>query len=182
MNNNYWFNELLQGKTFENLRSDVTKFIKKEYSLTIEESDELFQVALVTLCEKQNDNKLNIYVQLSTYLIAICSNIYLNHIKQKKYAIYSINGENSYSIINEIMDKDKLELIIERNDKRSIARKIVAELKDNCKKLLTEFHFYEKTDKEILEIIKEYKNTQSVKNARHKCMEKVKNIAKGLNL
>ncbi len=149
--------------------------------LSEDDKNDVFQESVITLWKLVSRNEFVLQSKLKTLLGGIYKKIASNYIRRKQRNTFINPGDESYSaIVRKASDID-IEIELEIEEEVSTIRNIIKVLKDNCKKLLTAFYFEEKSYSEIVSELNVYKNEESAKTAKNKCVMKVRDIYNTIN-
>ena len=176
---------------FEKERRKVLSLLKNKFSLSNEDSEDIYQNSCVALFENIKDGKLkSLNSSLSTYFISICKNQSLKYFRDsKKYAdnvsLENINEEGIYHKIerdneeeNGSIDLAQVERILNLDNDLTEAqaqymRDIVKSLPEPCETILWSYYADDLQMKEIAKIIN-YSNGDSVKAKKSQCISRLK--------
>jgi RNA polymerase sigma factor (sigma-70 family) len=165
--------EILTG--LKNRKRDVVLFITNEYLPMIthminrmggsnQDSEDIFQEALMSIINKIDNNKLILTSSFSTYLYAVCKNLRLCQ-------IYQIKRENEYMYVylKEMYYSEKeTDKIREVREKRFWH--YFEQLSDVCKQILQLYH--EKYS--VKEIADELGNTENyIRKRKYECKNRL---------
>ncbi|MDX2048893.1 MAG: sigma-70 family RNA polymerase sigma factor [Chitinophagaceae bacterium] len=135
-----------------------------------EDGADVFQDAVIVLIEKVKTGRFRGDSSIKTFLSAIARNLWLFELRtrerRKKRELFYMNGENNETTeTGSFLDKDS----------RQDLQKVLAEIGDVCRKLLTGFYYEDKSIKELLAEF-DYENEQVLRNKKSKCMKKIKEL------
>lgn len=176
MNENDWIEKIKSGdkQSFEELyiayRKEFIVWVTSVYRLNLNDAQDIYQQSVVLLYENIVNNKLSeLTSKIKTYLFAIGKN--LMHENNRKNA--------RYLGLSEISEDDPIEEELEVDEnygfRLSAVRDALQKLGDPCKRLLELHYFYNKSMEEIsLEL--NYKNKDTTKNLKYKCMIRLRKI------
>ncbi len=154
---------------YDDHRKNAINWIISEFKLCEDDSDEIFQASIVILYDNVITSKLtNLDSSLKTYLFAIIRNkvIQFNRVKNKSQEL------NSFDLIDDFIDEEYED--IER-EKLKKAEKALIEIGDPCKSLLELFYYKQKKIEELT-LIFGYKNNETTKNLKYKCLKRLQKI------
>lgn len=154
---------------YDDHRKNAINWIISEFKLCEDDSDEIFQASIVILYDNVITGKLtNLDSSLKTYLFAIIRNkvIQFNRVKKKSQEL------NSFDLIDDFIDEEYED--IER-EKLKKAEKAMIEIGDPCKSLLELFYYKQKKIEELT-LIFGYKNNETTKNLKYKCLKRLQKI------
>ncbi len=160
-------------EVYNNYRNEFLLWAVKHYDCTMEEAKDVFQQTIVIFYENIINGKVTeISTQVKTYLFGIGKNKILELLRSKKKRMPEAVDENFevqeiyYSEIDEVYEEKLL------NVESSLAL-----LGDPCKSILEQYYYHKKSMMEISEIL-DYKNRDTVKNMKYKCLQRLKQIFK----
>jgi RNA polymerase sigma factor (sigma-70 family) len=160
-------NEFLVGRIYGLYRNEFLFFLKKRGSINPDDILEIYQDAFMVLCNKIYENKLdanNLTSSLKSYLFGVGIRL-----------AYNINRKNG-----KLHDQDPFEIpeipddepgLGEENEK--IIQKAVNEMGEPCHTILVKQYWEDKRAEEIA-IEMNYKNTDTAKTQKYKCIQKLK--------
>lgn len=163
--------EAVLAEVYGNHREEFVLWMVKKYSCDTEVALEVYQNAILSLCENLRNGTLNIITSsIKTYLFALGKNKYFEFKRHKErfdlndYFIYAKFVENvtdeAVSAFEENFKKIKISIIL---------------LGEPCKQILEMFYYAQKSCDEISTTLN-YKNEDTVKNQKYKCLMKLKKI------
>jgi len=145
---------------------ELPKVIKlvTDNSGTIENAKDIFQDALVIILEKVYQNRLNLTSSFSTYLYAVCRNLWNEALRRKGKEL--ITGENEFGS-DFILDMEN------RPDMFEQVNKIIQSLGDTCRQLLERYYYLNESWDKIAKSLG-YINAASARNQKYKCLERIR--------
>ncbi|MCT4581943.1 MAG: sigma-70 family RNA polymerase sigma factor [Flavobacteriales bacterium] len=144
----------------------VERFILSN-SGTKEEALDIFQEGLILLYRKVNSELIE---NPEAFLIKTCQFLWNNELRKKKIRIQTSND------ISQIIDENELEVLIEKENRLKQLEYIVHSLGEKCKSIF-ELFYYRMLDMSSIAKKLGYKNEQSAKVQKYKCMERARNLA-----
>ena len=158
-------------------RQEFTAWLMKNYSCTVDEAKEVYQLSIVIFYENILSGRLtHMTSTIKSYLFAIGKNKMLEY---KKYGNRFVNDVDG-NLGTQMEDESKTE-----KQEKEITFTIVEEclhlLGDPCQSLLDLYYYHKKTMTEIAEQLG-YKNTDTAKNQKYKCMKRLKKLFEERNL
>ena len=159
-------------------RDMVLVYLQRNFSLSIEDSEDIFNDSFITLDKNIQDGKLdNLTSSISTYFIGICKNKAKEFLRSKNKVV-NLSYDPGIKEQNTFLD-DKVESIlmlesdndIARRKKEEIVRDVVRDLPSPCNELLWGFYRDGLSMKQLAEKFN-YKSESSVKVTKHRCCEK----------
>ena len=163
-------NKTIQDIYLEHRRGCIN-WISSKYDIWPEDARDIFQSAVVVLYENVIADKIrNKEANLRSYLIGICNNLsYAWLRREKKYGRslpMPILVDYMYSELSD--QKDRL-------DQFKVCIKCMENLGSPCKEILTKFYFEGQSMEDIRNEMG-YKNVQTVKSQKYKCMQRLKKL------
>ena len=161
-------NEFLVGKIYGLYRNEFLFFLKKRITVNPDDVLEIYQDAFMVLCNKIYENKLdaeNLTSSLKSYLFGVGIRIAYN-VNRKKG---KLNEQDPFEIPDMPDDEPGLG---EENEK--IIKKAVNEMGEPCHTILVKQYWEDKRAEEIA-IEMNYKNSDTAKTQKYKCIQKLKN-------
>ena len=154
---------------YETNKDKVCSYILKNYG-TVEEAKDVYQETIIAFYENVKDKKFKGESTISTYLYSIAKFKWLNQLKKKGVMAAhheKLKPESEFykSPLANIIDKEQKDLVVE----------ILAQLGSNCKNLLIESIYHNKSMKEIVEE-GNFSNEQIARNKKYKCMKRLKEL------
>ncbi len=132
---------------------------------TADDVDDLLQEAVVVVWQNASKPDFQLTSKLSTYVMAICKNLWLKQLnRQKRYEDESHIDPSAHS---DFTDTRKMDM------KRVVA--MVNRLGDSCRELLSLFYF-EGLDMETIAQKLNYANAQTAKAKKYQCFKKLEEM------
>lgn len=159
---------------YEKYRNEFIHWIIKTYGCDPEDAREFYQASIVIIYDNAKAGKLDsIQSTLKTYLFGIGKNLALqqlrlNHRQQKTGAEFYIKNY----VLDNREDKMKEEVNLE------IISQSFNTLGEPCHELLSLYYYKKKSMDEISATLG-YKNPETAKNQKYKCMERLRKIVFG---
>ena len=162
-------NEVL-SQIYEDHRQEFIAWIIKNYACTIDQAKDVYQNTILIFYENIISGKLSHFSSsIKTYLFAVGKNKIMEH-KKKSYK-YSSQEE-----IPELsQDETNLERLNEHETELEMVEKCLHLLGDPCKTLL-KLYYYQKLSMPAITERLEYKNADTTKNLKYKCIQRLKKI------
>lgn len=144
-------------------------WIYRDFKCSSDEAKDIYQTSILILYKNIVDGKFAGNSSIKTYLFGIGKNQFLKTKKEEQ--------RFSNNIIDNVMDdfndeKESKELYEATIDR---VHKSLQTLGDPCKKLLELSFFYKNSIDEITSLLG-YKNADTTKNLKYKCLQRLKNI------
>lgn len=156
-------------------------YLRKQFSLSFDDCEDIFQEAFITLYHNIQEGKLKeLTSSLATYFMGICRNKTMELLREKeKYVAmpFEINTGDQSTFLDEQVDKI---LMLESDDesiqkkKDAMVRSIVRDLPSPCNELLWGYY----RDGFSMRFLAEkfnYASENAVKVTKHRCCEKFRN-------
>lgn len=163
-------------------------FLRKTYSLTEDESKDVFQEAFITLFTQIKDGSfVEREAKMSTYFTRICMNKAHEYLRQKGKAV-SPQDELSLSILSGEILSEQIDSLIGleadssniQSQKEALVEQIIRKLDEPCDKLLWGFYWDNLSLGTLAEMLG-YKGANSIKVIKHRCVEKFRNRFESLS-
>ncbi len=149
-------------------REEFLAWITRTYGCTMEDAKDIYQVSTLLLYENAVSGKLVSFSgTLKTYLFAIGKNKAREWARQKQ------------RFVQEQLMEPEAEGAVD-DDKETLFRMVehgLEQLGDPCRELLKLFYFQKKSVEEITAALK-YKNRDTTKNLKYKCLNRLRKICK----
>lgn len=160
-------------KIYCDYRNEFILWVIRNYSCSMDEAKDVFQQTVIIFYENIRSGKLNqISTKVKTYLFSIGKNkiLELLRAKNKQEAHYKdhIYMDNEY-LYNEVDEEYEVNL-------ENVENCLII-MGDPCKSILEQYYYHRKSMTEISEIL-DYKNSDTTKNLKYKCIQKLKQIFK----
>lgn len=136
-----------------------------------EDAQDIFQEMIVTFIELAKQGKFRGESSISTFLLALTRNIWLNELKKRGR---SLLREEKFQKASDTVDADASKYIINR-EMRTQLFKLLDQLGETCKKILLAYYYNGLSMREILQQL-EYENEQVVRNKKYKCLKQLEQI------
>jgi len=156
---------------YEKHRKEFISWIRKFSGCSLEDAQEYYQAATVILYENIISMKITtLQSSLKTYLFGIGKNLtYQHHRKQKRQE----RARAEYMIESEVEGDAAMGAQTE-HDLQLVSR-CLAMIGEPCRQLLDFFYFSKKSMEEISSAMG-YKNPETAKNQKYKCMERLRKL------
>ncbi|WPP52318.1 RNA polymerase sigma factor [Catalinimonas niigatensis] len=133
-----------------------------------QDAEDIFQESIVVFIEAVSQGKFRGDSKIKTFLYAIMRNLWLNELKRRNRTLHR---ETRYYDENPKVQESVQVSLRETEAKQQIAS-LVAQLGNNCKKILNLFYYQDMPMKEIYQEMG-YENEQIARNMKYKCMKKM---------
>ncbi|MGB4959568.1 MAG: sigma-70 family RNA polymerase sigma factor [Saprospiraceae bacterium] len=151
-------------------REECVLWLLKDFALSADDALEVFQVSVVILYDNVMTGKLvTLTSHIKTYLKGIIRNKALELLRSRKNIISDSRLGVMAQYVNEENDKSILE------EQLSAAQMALETLGDPCKSLLLLYYYNDLSMEEITTKMG-YKNADTTKNQKYKCLRRLQNI------
>ena len=151
-------------------RSNRAKFLewaKKHYPLSEDELLDIFQDAVIVFYQNTVEEKItDLRSSLSTYLFGIAKNLILKKLHKKKRMPLQLDEIPELAVAPQYL----AESAVEQEQQRM--RTALQQLGQVCRQILEYFYYYGFSLEVIAERL-EYKNANTVKAQKHRCMKQL---------
>lgn len=158
---------------YNSLYGKVEAFVLKNNGSIVEAKD-VFQEGVIALYQNLESGRYQVSpsTRLSSYLFQICKFQWYSVLRSshKKMMIGSVDNQEPGAY-----DRG-FDIDITDWDENKFVRDAIDKIGDSCKHLLLSFYYYEKSMNEIADGLGQ--RTNSVKNAKYRCMQKLKELIK----
>lgn len=157
----------------------ATAFVSKNRG-DIDDAKDFFQEALMVLYRNTLRSDFQLTCNVSTYLYSVVRNLWLKHLnKEKKGGLSLIVDENEKQEFV-LVDDDEIGYKKEKEAKYQQIAKALKSIKEDCRRLLTDFYFRKISLKEIATLMGY--TSSFVKVKKNRCMQQLKSkIIPGTN-
>jgi len=174
--------EVLQG--LRSNRQDALKYVYKTVYPSVlsyvknnsgseDEAQDIFQEAMIVFYQKATKVDFTLSAAIKTFVFAVAKNLWLKKLRDSKKHKYIGHYENMLS------DNDDEKELNEHQEKvKATLVNFLEELGDPCRKLLV-LYYYEKRSMEEISSIMKYSNSNSAKNQKYKCLQRLKKVVPG---
>lgn len=163
-------NQKILAETYQQYRKEFIQWAYKKYNCPIEDGKEIYQVSFFIFYENVMSGKLeNMISNLKTYLFAIGKNKILENNRR--------NARHTYDIKEEILKTEEVEPELQQNKEIQYRQISLAlqKMGDPCKRIL-EMVYYQNCTMEFITENMGYKNVDTTKNQKYKCMQRLKKM------
>jgi RNA polymerase sigma-70 factor (ECF subfamily) len=158
------------GLIYEENRSEFLQWITKEYGCSMDDGKDLYQLTILIFYDNIKRGKLEHLVSsVKTYLFGIGKNLAKDNMRKEK----------KFTPINQ--EKWIKEYLIDEPDQQidekifALAKRALEKLGQPCQRLIELFYYENKNMQEITEAM-QYKNTETAKNQKCKCMARLRKL------
>ena len=152
---------------YESNYDTVSNFVLNNNG-TAEDAEDIFQEGVIALYEQVVGGLYKGKSSISTYLYAICKNLWLKQLRRHKL----FKAHKSNSVIGESISE------IEEEESEDAVNKLVTLLEkagNGCKRILLLFYYERRSMIEIARSLN-YANAQVAKNKKSRCIKKIRLI------
>lgn len=154
---------------YDQFREQSISWIMSNYKLNIDESDEIFQSSIIILYDNVMTGKLtNLESSLKTYIFSIIKNKIIQYNRYQN----KVQKLNSYDILDDYITAEYEDIETQRLE---ATEKALILLGDPCKTILELFYYQQKKIEELT-VIMGYKNTDTTKNIKYKCLKRLQKL------
>jgi RNA polymerase sigma factor (sigma-70 family) len=158
------------GRVYELYRDEFIHWATREYQCSSDDSKDIYQVAILIFYDNVKSGKLErLLSSIKTYLFGIGKNVVRENMRKAKRNT-SINQQEwlKESLIDEPESPVGEEVF-------NNTRKALEKLGPPCQKLI-ELFYYEKKSMEDISAMLNYKNAETAKNQKCKCMARLRKL------
>ena len=156
------------GQIYRQYRSDFIAWMKSKYGCNREAARDIYQDTILTLSLKvQNGTVTLLDSRLKTYIYGIAKNKYKEY--KRSNGRYVHVEDSTWTGIKEP------ELDSPKQEDAQLVHKCLKQLGEPCKSVLELYYFHGLRMEEIKEILV-YKNSNTVKNMKYKCLVRLREI------
>jgi RNA polymerase sigma-70 factor (ECF subfamily) len=158
---------------YTSYRNEFLLWAVRHHKCTMDEAKDVFQQSVIIFYENIVNGKLTeITTQVKTYIFSIGKNKILELLRLKKKQMPEFNDQiyKYDSQVDGEVDEDY-------EEKLKYVEAGLGKLGDPCKSILKHYYYQKKSMVEISEILK-YKNSDTVKNLKYKCLQRLRRIIK----
>jgi len=163
--------EQVLKEIYQQQRNEFLHWAVRNHDCTMEEAKEVFQQTMVILYENIVYGKVTeINVQMKTYIFGIGKNKLMEMMRRRNNMSVQIDEELMeatdiyYGVFDEIYES-----------KLSQIEQCLRQIGDPCKTILQHYYYQKKSMQNIADLL-DYKNSETVKNLKYKCLMRLKKI------
>lgn len=135
---------------------------------------DIYQDALVILCDKIRSGNFTLQASLHTYLYSVCRYLWNDELKRR-----GRKPETSLADNHDVVSETDWQEISVQEEKMQLVQQVLNDLGQRCLKLLQLFYTAGKSMKEIARKM-EFTSENAAKNQKYKCLERAKEKLKAL--
>lgn len=137
---------------------------------TSDEAKDVFQEAVIVLYDRIQQGGFELNSRLKTYLYAICRRLWLKQLSDQGRTFQDVRDyEDAISV------DDDLTVHEEKDQQMAVMELALDKLGEPCRSIIHEFYILGKSMQEICEQFG-YTNTDSAKNQKYKCLQRLKKL------
>ena len=158
-------------EVYNKYRKEFFLWAVRKHSCSVDDAKDVFQQTIVIFYENVRSGKVTeLTSHVKTYLFSIGKNKMLELMRQKKKLPVHFDDVTYF-------DAEQIDDDLDDGYEKKI-RNIelcLEELGNPCKKILQQYYYHKKSMIEISEIL-DYKNSDTVKNLKYKCLQRLREI------
>lgn len=155
---------------YEEHRGEFLSWIKKEYRCSDDDSKDIYQLTILAFYENIRSGKLEHLVSsVKTYLFGIGKNIARDTMRK---SARHVSIDQQRWLKEHLVDGDDGDV---SEGAFQSARRALAKLGEPCNRLVALFYYERKSMEEIASALG-YKNTETAKNQKCKCMKRLRKL------
>ena len=159
------------GFVYEEYRTEFLQWVMREYQCSADDSKDIYQVTILIFQDNVKSGRLEHLVSsIKTYLFGIGKNLVKENMrKAKRHTPISQEKWLKDYLIDDTEASPVEEAVF------NTARNALEKLGQPCQKLI-ELFYYEKKSMEDISSILNYKNAETAKNQKCKCMARLRKL------
>ena len=158
------------GKVYETYRSEFIRWLIKEFHCSEDDSKDIYQITILIFYDNIRSGKLEHMVSsVKTYLFGIGKNVARETIRKSRRNV-PINKERWLK--NFLVDQTEEPV---DDNLFTLAQNALHELGEPCRQLV-EMYYYERKSMEQISEQLHYKNAETAKNQKCKCMARLRKL------
>ena len=162
------------SEVYKQYRLEFCLWLIKHYHSSMDNALEVYQDTIIAFYENVNNGKLTeLSSSLKTYLFSIGKNKYLSLARKSGR---SISAEGRLEMITD--NGDDLEEVKIKDAQLNLVEASLKKLSDHCRELLKLYYYDKLSMKDIMDKL-DYKNANTAKNQKYKCMQQLRRLHKG---
>ena len=135
------------------------------------DAQDIFQEVIVTFLELVQLHKFRGESSVSTFLLALTRNIWLNELKKRGRAQLR---EERYEKGRNREEEDASQFVVHREMRMQVMN-LLESIGTTCKTILLAFYYENRSMKDILDLL-HYENEQVVRNKKYKCLKQLEQV------
>ncbi len=162
------------SKVYTEYRREFCLWLIKNYGSTMDNAEEVFQETIIAFFENVKNGRLSeLSSSLKTYIFSIGKNKYLSLARKSGR---SVSAEGHLELVTD--NSDELEEVKFKDEQLNMVEASLKKLSDHCRKLLNLYYYQKLSMEDIMEKL-DYKNANTAKNQKYKCMQQLRKLHKG---
>jgi RNA polymerase sigma factor (sigma-70 family) len=158
------------GLIYETYRKEFLHWIVKEYSCSTDDSKDIYQLTILIFYDNIKKGKLEHLVSsVKTYLFGVGKNLVM---ESRRKSNRNTPLDQEHWLNEHLMDEQDQ---APTEDMISHARQALARLEEPCRRLIEMFYYGKKSMEEIT-IELNYKNAETAKNQKCRCMKRLRKL------
>lgn len=162
-----------ENKAFKEIymlcREDCLSWLQRDYNCTQEDALDIFQMSVLILYDNIITGKLqNLTSHIKTYIMGIARNKALEMSRSRR-------NTTTDDMLKNIAEYIAAEELHSNEEQLLLIGKALDELGDPCKTVLIQYYYNDKSMEEIT-IMMQYKNSDTTKNQKYKCLKRLQSI------
>ena len=161
------------GEALKNLYQvfpSVNHFVKANGG-NEDDARDMFQESLLVFYKNVQKDDFTLTCSINTYLFSIVKYLWKDELKKKNRMV-------NFEIKEPVQEA---QTYLEEESKMTMIDKMLDQLGDRCKQILQLFYYKKKSMEEIAQLLN-YRNVDTAKTQKYKCMERAKLMANDLML
>jgi RNA polymerase sigma factor (sigma-70 family) len=168
-------NDFVLERTYNDFRKEFIGWVYKNYHCSEEDAKDAYQMAFFIFYQQVRTGKLmNINSSLKTYIFSLGKNKVLENYRYNKRFKFEIHD-------NMLTEEEDFEIELEHNEKFERISKGLKEMGEPCKSILVKTYYQHKNMSEIAQEMG-YKNADTSKNLKYKCLQRLKKIVQAIKV
>lgn len=152
-------------------RAEFISWLLKTYKCTTDEAKDIYQIAILIFYENVKNGKITkLKSSIKTYLFAIGKNKVMEEKRAKTKFIHQ--EERMFHLIHEPAEEGKEDM---REYHVKTVEKCLQKLGDPCRSILEQYYYHKMSMRDITARLG-YKNPDTLKNLKYKCMNRLKKL------
>jgi RNA polymerase sigma factor (sigma-70 family) len=156
-------------KIYQETRKEFQKWAFTQFGVPSGETDEIFQTSIIIFYEKVTSHRLVLSSHWKTYLFAIGKN------KIREYWRAAAKSTSLDTVLDDESEPMNEEDEFAGDQQANLVIKCIDTLGPPCKDLIVAF-YYKNMPLEDISVKLGYKNSNSAKNQKYKCMQRLKDL------
>lgn len=164
--------ERVVEQIYQQYRPSFLQWAARHYPLAEPELLDVYQDAVIILYQNVVEEKVTeLRSTISTYLFGIAKNLILKKLRKQKRTAVRLDEIPEVAVAPQFLQKS------EEEDQQYHIRQALSRLGGTCRQILEFFYYYEFSLEVIAERL-DYKNSNTVKAQKHRCMKQLEEVLK----